>query len=301
METQTQDIVLKQTKKPFVIPAAAPCPIYEGRVYESTQYDAIREYDINRERNPQAVERIRESMRENKIIAPILLNESLHIIDGQHRWEAARLEGLPFHFIVRSGLTYEDIPLYNIHSSNWKFEDFAKSYNKVGMENYMFLDAYKERHKISLGQALHFLTGLSDYHSRKTKTGNRQRDTFTDLFMTGGFEINHAYDPDEKIVGKFSELLRTLELVDPVKNERYTKNTVIAASFMKMCAHPQYIHERLIKNLKEKRQPAFHEYLRELSSPLERHTIGFFLVKFQDLYNFSYPVNIDFSKIPAVK
>jgi hypothetical protein len=61
----------------------------------------------------------------------------MQIIDGQHRFLAAKELGLPIHYFVVNGYGLEEVQILNTNSSNWKKEDYLKAYCDLGLEPYL--------------------------------------------------------------------------------------------------------------------------------------------------------------------
>lgn len=64
-------------------------------VEETTDYGMFNFMKGNRSVNPFNLKRITESMRERCLFSPILVNDNMEIIDGQHRFLAQKDLGLP--------------------------------------------------------------------------------------------------------------------------------------------------------------------------------------------------------------
>ena len=70
---------------------------------------------------------------------PILVNEKFEIIDGQGRFEALKILGLPIEYIVEEGLGVEECNALNANQSNWTSRDYVESYAKQGFASYQLL------------------------------------------------------------------------------------------------------------------------------------------------------------------
>ena len=67
---------------------------------------------------------------------PILCNEKLEVIDGQHRLVAASELGLPIYYNAVKGLDISTARALNILQRRWTVDDFAFSYAKAGNPHY---------------------------------------------------------------------------------------------------------------------------------------------------------------------
>lgn len=71
--------------------------------------------------------------------APIVVNEKMEIIDGQNRFEALKILGLPVEYIIRPGLGINDVIALNTHSKKWSMMDFLSSHAKQGNATYKWI------------------------------------------------------------------------------------------------------------------------------------------------------------------
>lgn len=76
---------------------------------------------------------------------PIVVNEYMELIDGQHRLAALKQLKWPVVYEIRDGLNIANVRTINTAHQNWSWLDFAKSYADLGNDNYVrFLNLYKE-------------------------------------------------------------------------------------------------------------------------------------------------------------
>lgn len=73
------------------------------------------------------------------IPAPIVVNERMQVIDGQGRLSALSELGIPVAYIIVPGLGIRECISMNISGTQWKDEDYIKSYKEQGNENYVRL------------------------------------------------------------------------------------------------------------------------------------------------------------------
>jgi hypothetical protein len=100
----------------------------------------------NRKTARNHINRLKDAIsRKPEILAvqPILVNEKLEIIDGQHRLSAAQELNLPVHYSVVKGLDINTARDLNILQRRWNIDDFAHSYAKAGNDNYVLFNKYR--------------------------------------------------------------------------------------------------------------------------------------------------------------
>lgn len=92
-------------------------------------YNIFKEISSNREVDPRHVKRLMVAINRKNLlhVNPIKVNESLQVIDGQHRLEAAKELGVPIYFEV-SDMTRQDISTLNSNQKNWTAMDYVNFY-----------------------------------------------------------------------------------------------------------------------------------------------------------------------------
>ena len=104
-----------------------------GYIYQTDSYDLFSFYNGNRKVDQAHVKNLLESFNEHYHPIPIVVNQDLKVLDGQHRFEASRQGGYPVTFIVSE----EDVdPTQTIRQLN----EFHKNFT---LPKYM--DLYVER------------------------------------------------------------------------------------------------------------------------------------------------------------
>lgn len=110
--------------------------------------------------NPQHVRRIADSMRQRNLMPyqPVITNEEMYVIDGQHRIEAAKMLKIDVHFIIIPNVDLATIRLLNANMKAWTARDFVESYSKTGNAHYTALLQFIDHYKIPLTAAAQILT-----------------------------------------------------------------------------------------------------------------------------------------------
>jgi disulfide oxidoreductase YuzD len=95
-------------------------------IHVTTDYNDFKGIVSNREVNKSHVRKLAESIRKKNLlfIRPVIVNEKMQVIDGQHRLAACELLGAPVHYILCPELTKEDIAILNTAQKNWTRLDF---------------------------------------------------------------------------------------------------------------------------------------------------------------------------------
>lgn len=78
---------------------------------------------------------------------PILVNEKMEIIDGQHRLEAAKRLGIPIYFIIKAGAGSDEVMQLNLRRGGWTVYDFIGFYAANNYSSYVKLNGYADQYK----------------------------------------------------------------------------------------------------------------------------------------------------------
>lgn len=108
-------------------------------IQETTDYDQFKFIEGNRELSRGHIERIKSSIEKNGNFlntSPILVNEKMQIIDGQHRFVAAKELEVPVFYTVGNGMRLNEARAMNILNKNWHPIDYARSYASTGNRAY---------------------------------------------------------------------------------------------------------------------------------------------------------------------
>lgn len=117
--------------------------------------------------------------------APILVNEKMEIIDGQHRLEAARACDVPIYYRVLDldqTQSFEDMIILNTFARSWNLVDYLDSYVSLEKEDYKIVSEIydKGRKGIRLFIIIAVLSGASS---------NGQTVNLRKEFKAGNFRI----------------------------------------------------------------------------------------------------------------
>jgi hypothetical protein len=128
-------------------------------VYKTMDYTLFHTIAGNRSVNQLHVERIANSMDENQLVTPIIVNENYEIIDGQHRYRAISNRNLPLYFMVCEGYGLNEVHRLNERSNTWNTDDFLDGYALMGKEDYLILQEFVKKNYISPSQGIMLLRG----------------------------------------------------------------------------------------------------------------------------------------------
>jgi hypothetical protein len=138
---------------------------------KTTNYSKFLFSKENREVKTKTVLSIKDSMSKFGFIPgrPVLITKEWVIIDGQHRFLAAKELGISVEFEIVEGNYIDKMILLNSTQSNWTLEDYVNSYASQNIDCYRKLLKFKEKYDLSLSSAItmFFTVGVKSDAIRK--------------------------------------------------------------------------------------------------------------------------------------
>jgi hypothetical protein len=109
-------------------------------VYKTNDLSIFKQIKGNRPPNPQHIKRLCSSIKEHGILQnPIIVNEDMIVIDGQHRLLAAKESNSSIYYIIVYGYKLDEVQILNLNQKNWTKKDFLEGYADMGVESYIKL------------------------------------------------------------------------------------------------------------------------------------------------------------------
>lgn len=203
-----------------------------GAVMKTKDYDVFSFIDGNRRLNARNYNKLLNSMREEQLIIPIIVNENYAIIDGQHRFSACKELNLPVYYIIQKGYTISQVKRANMVSSNWTKSDFLESHIKDGNDQYKdfkdILDLYE----------LH----ISDMIKIFAKIQGKNSELVGKSFENGTFDFS-----------KKEEVIKFLDALQDFEFFPYYKTKTFITAFMKLYFEKKYDHSIMVQKLKTRK------------------------------------------------
>lgn len=216
-------------------------------VLETSDYTVFQPLPHNRRIVENHVRDLVQSMEERPHLRParpILLNEQMQIIDGQHRVEASRRLKITVFYMVVPGLTIADARLLNALQRTWSLLDYAESYASDGHKEYVKFMERHEQYKMPASALASYMTARLDDRMRMK-------------FKTGQFKT-----AEDKIINDYLAKLEDFSQYTKRWNEER-----FAMAVFHLITNDKYDHRRMLSKLENTRivpQPSRLEYLREL-------------------------------------
>jgi hypothetical protein len=199
-------------------------------VQETTDYDKFRFINSNREQSRGHIEAVKQAFEEYgnlTKVQPILVNDRYEIVDGQHRYTAAKELGQPIHYTVVPGLGVQEARAMNILHRQWTAEDFAHSYAATGNPHYVKYLQLKE--EFSFGHAVMVIYIEGQDRGR----GALKR------FREGNFTIEDLN----------ASMIRLAQLEEVGEYTKLARNRAFAMAYLRIIQNPEYNHSHFIKKL----------------------------------------------------
>jgi len=182
-------------------------------LHETRDYGMFRFYSGNRAVNPNKVQSLLESFNERHYPVPIIVDQKMRVLDGQHRLAAARAGGFPVFFLKLAGdvSPTQVIRQLNADQKAYSLSDHLKLYVEDGRKQYILFqrtyEIYDEAlagvfiggrpRKIVFGSMLGLLCGRDSVEGsallrHAPKPWDRGLPTLADMFRAGEMKLNMA-------------------------------------------------------------------------------------------------------------
>lgn len=203
----------------------------------TTNYKEFKTLEGNREVDMAHIKRLAETMSLYPELAkaiPVLVNEKMEVIDGQHRIEALKLLERPITYLVIEGADLGSVHTLNTVVKRWTPRDYAESYAKLGKKEYqLYLEADDAFPLIKHSILLEYLS-LGGSHGSSTKD---REPGISILFKTGRLSL-----PDYSQSMKLLKQLTEIGKVVPINNH-------MAHALFDIMRHDDYDHLRMMHKL----------------------------------------------------
>ena len=241
-------------------------------MHQTNDYAIFKTLEGNRHVNKLHVRRLRNSFQRKYLMSPIIVNEKYEIIDGQHRFEAAKEAGVALNFIVVTGYGLLEVQALNENMKNWKKEDYLSSFCDLGHPEYQkFRDFMMRFPDFGMAACETILTDkLSGGHTASSSQEfvsdtNKKGSYAIRFFQEGGLEI-----PDyDKAVENAEKILLLKPFYDGIFRPTFVR-AIIGVFKIK-----HYEHSRLIQRLTANPN-SFHHCV----------NVGQYKLMIEDVYNF---------------
>ncbi len=202
-------------------------------ILETKEYNIFKIFKGNRPLDKFNLKKLTGAMTVENLLpqVPILVNGKMEIIDGQHRFMAAKSLNLPISYILKEDANYQDIISLNEHKRNWKGEDYLRLYGEgLNRESYLMLESFMKENHLKLSVALMIVNGPV-----------KQMDEYQ-RFRSGSFQWPISRDEAQAMCDKLTWIWNLLA-EHGVKPLHRFKNSAFVKPFMIFVETPKMIWE----------------------------------------------------------
>jgi hypothetical protein len=215
-------------------------------IQQTKDYSRFFIREDNREINQAHLKKLIKSIQSKDLMAynPIIINRGGEIIDGQHRYEAAKKLEKTIYYVVMDNGALQDIILLNNNMRNWTTTDFMMAYIRLGNQNYRQLQQFSKDYNMTIPTSLHLLSGT---------TGINHED-----FRLGKFTVR-SYE-------KGVQMAKFIQALGPYTEERFLNTKEFIRSILQLYGKidSKEVLSQLDKHkLPFKKQPNLKGYLRQ--------------------------------------
>lgn len=208
----------------------------DREVHSTKNYKKFKTLLDNRQVARTHINRLKDAIQRNPEILkvqPILVNEKMEIIDGQHRFHAASELDLPIYYTQVKGLDISTAREMNVMQRRWLTDDYAYSFAKAGNVNYKAYNLYRRENP-----------GLASTVIILVLSGGEQKNMSFD-FRTGEFVIKRDQ----------ADIEWTLEQLNKIREltgHEVPLNKSFVSAYLKAVENEDFDNDAFLANLKKK-------------------------------------------------
>lgn len=234
---------------------------------KTNDYSIFRQIDGNRKIHHGHVSRLKDAIERKNLLEyfPILLNEDMEIIDGQHRLTAAAALGLPITYAIVPGLRLADVVAINTHSKGWTIMDFVDSHIELGKVQYQTLKDFTSRYGMGVTTSAALLMGYTSM-----KTGGISK-----VIKNGDFRIG-SLEQAEYIAEQLIVLKKYCSDFNP------TQERELIMALLLLRRNQTFDFDRLIAKLRLSN-----------GSIAKRISVKYYLLQIEEVYNFNAKITTE--------
>jgi hypothetical protein len=164
----------------------------KNEILMTMNYGIFKFYEKNREVSPKRVQNLIASIKRIDLTSknPIIVNEKMEIVDGQHRYEACKEMGIPIFYVKANlkGQMDSTIVDLNDNQTQWTVNDYILSHTKRGKKAYQDILDCKDKYNCTTSTAISFVgntenSGSSSIRKGTFKRGSIHYDVFGDIYL----------------------------------------------------------------------------------------------------------------------
>jgi len=230
------------------------------KVYVTRDYAIFKKTTGNRMLNKSKIRKIVYDIEHglNRLADyPMSVDQEMHVLDGQHRLEAAIQTKENIYYIIARPMEMHQVARVNSNTERWKSGDFINCYISQGSNDYKVLDAFMRKYGFPFSVCLNLLSGW-----KVTGGKSELKDKFErGLFQTSETRVIAATQLAD-LVSQFSDFSgykggQFISAIQAIKDKKLVDWDILLQKFKKKpdalkpnCNKKQYIQDlELIYNL----------------------------------------------------
>lgn len=188
------------------------------KVNVTTDLNQFSLFKSNRNVNLAHVKAIEMSIASKGLLCkPIIVNEKMQVVEGQHRLEACKNINSPIYYIIVKDYNVREIYAFNTSHKNWGGVEYLESYAKMGVESYIKLQKFMHKHPTFSFFVCKSLCANKNNNGRHTYSENTRiyrKDDFVDgKWETADMELAEEYAQRLYIIGEYFKLATNASFV----------------------------------------------------------------------------------------
>lgn len=136
------------------------------------------------------VNSLMRAMKKNDLFTPIVVNDKLEVLDGQHRLEARKRLGFIVPYITVRDVGLEHIQELNCNQKGWVVNDYTDSYIELGKKDYEVYKWFRQKFGFSHSVSLTLLCDEYDNYST-SGVDNAKHRSLSAEFKQGDFKVGN--------------------------------------------------------------------------------------------------------------
>lgn len=222
-------------------------------ILETSEYDKFDLMKENREISESHVKRQMRGLEKHGWIIdqPMQVVRSTSgkwlIVDGQHRFLAAKKLGIPVIYIVKPETDYyQAIQVQHAYNKPWTTKDYLEHWCARGREPYLYLADFINRHELPIGSAIAIITdSINQLKSGSISAKSLKSSNIRDCFKDGDLEFS---EDKRQAAENRANLIAEVRFSSPY-SEKIRKDGRFINALLLIMNHPDYEHARFMKQI----------------------------------------------------
>jgi len=184
-------------------------------------------------------------MHNNHLFSPILVNEKMEIIDGQHRFNACRDLNLPVYYTVVKGYGLEEVKILNTHMKNWQKKDYLDAYCDLKHPEYLKFREFMTSYPMFKMKAAECIL-----RNKVEKGGDSQAKELRTKENPSGRYTRRYFENGELVIKNFELAVENAEKICEIKPYFHKYNNhVFVAAMINIFKNEDYDHDTFMSKL----------------------------------------------------